>query len=64
MSKSMRTKKMGRPPKEEGPAVVVPARLPPALAAAVDHYARGNGITRSEAVRQLIELGLKRRPKP
>lgn len=50
---------MGRPPKEEGAAILVPARLPPALAAAVDAYANKTAITRSEAVRQLIEAGLK-----
>jgi metal-responsive CopG/Arc/MetJ family transcriptional regulator len=50
---------MGRPPKEEGAAIVVPARLPPALASAVDAHAEKFGFTRSEAVRQLIEQGLK-----
>jgi hypothetical protein len=63
MSKGKQAKRMGRPPKEEGAAAVVPARLPPALATAVDAYAAGAGITRSEAVRRLIEAGLKRRPK-
>lgn len=39
---------------------MVPARLPPALAAAVDAWAaETGGITRSEAIRRLVELGLK-----
>jgi hypothetical protein len=63
MSKRKQAKKMGRPPKAEGAAIVVPARLPPVIAAAVDEYASSSGITRSEAVRRLIEAGLKRRPK-
>jgi hypothetical protein len=63
MSKRKPTKKMGRPPKAEGAAIVVPARLPPPIAAAVDEYALSHAITRSEAVRRLIEAGLKRRPK-
>lgn len=59
MSKPSQTKKMGRPPKEEGAAVVVPARLPPALVTALDAWASAAGITRSEAMRRLIEAGLK-----
>jgi len=34
------------------------------MAAALDAYAKKSAITRSEAVRRLIEAGLKRRPKP
>jgi len=50
---------MGRPPKEEGAAVVVPARLPPPLAEALDAFAEKAGVSRSEAVRHLIEVGLR-----
>jgi len=63
MSKRKKAKKMGRPPKEEGAAIVVPARLPPTMAASVDDYATGSGLTRSEAVRQLIEAGLRKKAK-
>lgn len=34
-------------------------RIPPALAVQFDAYAQKAGITRSEAVRQLLERGLK-----
>ena len=53
-----RRKKMGRPPKPGGAGVLVAARLPPTLAAAVDLYADRTEIARSEAVRRLIEAGL------
>ncbi|WP_439610024.1 hypothetical protein [Reyranella sp.] len=52
-------KKMGRPPKPGGAGVLVAARLPPALAAAMDLYADRVEITRSQAVRRLIEAGLR-----
>ena len=60
MSKAPAAKRMGRPPKKDGPAVVVPARLPPALASAVDAWAAASEqpMTRSEAIRRLVELGL------
>jgi len=41
----------------------VAGRVPTAIAAALDAYAEKAGITRSEAVRRLIEAGLKRPPK-
>ncbi len=50
---------MGRPPKPGGAGVLVAARLPPALAAAMDLYADRVEITRSQAVRRLIEAGLR-----
>jgi hypothetical protein len=37
--------------------------MAPAMAEAVDNYAKAADITRSEAARRLIEAGLKRRPK-
>jgi len=59
---------MGRPPKPGGAGVLVAARLPPTLAAALDLYADIVGIGRSDAVRRLIEAGLRamlrRRPGP
>jgi len=36
----------------------------PQLRAAIETYAKENDISVSEAVRRLIEAGLKRRPKP
>jgi hypothetical protein len=36
----------------------VAGRIPPPLAVALDAFAEKSGITRSEAVRQLIERGL------
>jgi hypothetical protein len=39
--------------------VLVAARLPPTLAAALDLYADIAGIGRSNAVRRLIEAGLR-----
>jgi hypothetical protein len=50
----------GRPPKPGGQDVLVAGRVPTAVAAALDGYAGKAGITRSEAVRRLIEAGLKR----
>lgn len=50
---------MGRPPKPGGAGVLVAARLPPTLAAAVDLYADRIEIARSEAFRRLIEAGLR-----
>jgi len=63
MSKNKQVKRMGRPPKPEGPAVVAPVRLPPPIAEAVDAWAETAGLNRSEAMRRLIEAGLKRPPK-
>ena len=41
----------------------VPISFPPGLVAALDAYAERNGITRSETVRRLVELGLKAKGK-
>ena len=53
----------GRPKKPGGQDVLVAGRIPPPLVVTLDAYAAKLGITRSEAVRQLIEAGLKRRGK-
>ena len=53
----------GRPRKPGGHDVLIAGRIPPALVVVLDAYADKTGITRSEAVRKLIEAGLKRRPK-
>jgi len=59
MAKSIKVapKKRGRPP-SGGRDPIVPTRLPEHQIAAIDAYATKAGITRSEAVRQLIEAGL------
>jgi hypothetical protein len=61
MSKKAIRKKMGRPSKPGGAALAVPVRLFPDVLAALDAWAAKAGITRSEAMRQLIEAGLKRK---
>jgi hypothetical protein len=56
-------KKRGRPATGKSPAVVV--RFPPALIATIDTWAgkAGDVVTRSEAIRRLVELGLKAKAK-
>jgi metal-responsive CopG/Arc/MetJ family transcriptional regulator len=52
----------GRPVKI-GATAFVGSKFPPALVKEIDQWAAKNGdIGRSEAMRQLIELGLKQRP--
>ena len=58
MSKSLQKKKMGRPPKAGGASAVVPVRISPDVLTRLDAYAERTDVTRSEAVRQLIEAGL------
>ena len=59
MSEPVQKKKMGRPAKQGGAAVVVPVRIDPKILDLLDAYARREDVTRSKAVRQLIEAGLK-----
>jgi predicted DNA-binding protein len=63
MAKSIKVipKKRGRPATGKDPLVAF--RLPPEMIEAIDSWAAGNGKSRSEAMRQLIELGLKRKAK-
>jgi hypothetical protein len=63
MSSVEKPKKMGRPPKPEGQAVLLAGKVSPAIAAAVDVYARKERINRSEAIRRLVELGLRAKGK-
>jgi metal-responsive CopG/Arc/MetJ family transcriptional regulator len=51
-----------RRPKGSGQYPVVPVRLPPDLLVAIDKLAAKIKSSRSEAVRLLIEAGLKRKP--
>ena len=50
-------KRRGRPATGKDP--LVSARLPPALVAEVETWATTNAASRSEAIRRLVELGLK-----
>lgn len=61
ISVDKKKKGRGRPPKEGGAHLSIPARLPPDLVQKLDRYAADEGISRSEAVRHLIEAGLKKR---
>ena len=63
MKKSIKVmpKKRGRPPTGKDPQIV--ARMPAISIASVDAWAVANGITRSEAIRRLVELGLKAKGK-
>jgi hypothetical protein len=49
----------GRPPVDGGEDCVVSFRMPASTLLAVDNWSTTHGISRSEACRQLIELGLK-----
>lgn len=51
-------KQRGRPPKSGGVDPGIFVRLSPVVIEALDAFAEKAGITRSEAVRQLIERGL------
>ena len=50
-------KKRGRPGTGRDPHIA--ARMPPALIAEVEAWAAANDTSRSEAMRRLVELGLK-----
>jgi metal-responsive CopG/Arc/MetJ family transcriptional regulator len=52
-----------RRPKGSGQYPVIPVRLPPEIVEAIDKLAAKAKISRSTYIRQLIEAGLKRRPK-
>ena len=54
-------KRRGRPATGKDPHVA--ARMPPALIAEVEAGAVANDITRSEAIRRLVEVGLKAKGK-
>jgi hypothetical protein len=58
---SVNKKSRGRPKKKGGAYPVTAIRLPPALGAEVDIWANSQADvpTRSEAIRRLVELGLK-----
>jgi Arc/MetJ-type ribon-helix-helix transcriptional regulator len=58
MKKKVASKKRGRPP-TGGRDPGVHVRLPETMLAAIDAKAAEDGNTRSEAIRRLVELGLK-----
>ena len=60
MKKSIKVdqkKKRGRPATGRDP--MVSSRIPEATVSAVDNWAQHNETTRSDAIRRLVELGLK-----
>lgn len=56
--KSAPKAKMGRPAKVHGVASVN-VRIPASTDAAINRWAKDTGVSRADAVRQLLELGLK-----
>ena len=50
--------RMGRPV-TVGATVLITSKWPPALVERIDQWAETKGVGRSEAMRRLIELGLK-----
>jgi hypothetical protein len=52
-------KSRGRPKKQGGVDPVSAVRLPATLTKQVDAWGKDQGATRSEAIRRLVELGLK-----
>jgi hypothetical protein len=55
----VKPKKRGRPATGKDPFVGV--RLPKEMIAGLDLWAEQNGATRSDAIRQFVELGLKKK---
>jgi hypothetical protein len=56
-------KSRGRPKKQGGVDPVSAVRLPATLTKLVDAWGEDHGATRSEAIRRLVELGLKAKGK-
>jgi Arc/MetJ-type ribon-helix-helix transcriptional regulator len=56
-SKSVRPKSVGRP--ATGRDTLISARLPDEMIANLDAWAKSNDTSRSEAIRRLVELGLR-----
>jgi Ribbon-helix-helix protein, copG family len=61
-SKTVHKKSRGRPAGTKY-SETIPARLEPDTLAGVDKWAASNGVSRSEALRRLVELGLKAKGK-
>lgn len=58
---SVKPKRVGRPPTGKDP--LVGARFPEEAIALIDAWAKANTTTRSDAIRRLVELGLKSKGK-
>ena len=56
--KTVHKKLRGRPPGTNY-TETIPARLAPNTAKEIDTWAKSNGVSRSEAIRRLVEAGLK-----
>jgi hypothetical protein len=56
-TKTVHKKSRGRPSGQRY-AETIPARLEPSTVAAVDDWATANDVSRSEAIRRLVEIGL------
>jgi hypothetical protein len=56
---SVEKRARGRPPKPEGPDPAVLVKFPKQILAALDARAAKDGLTRSELIRRLVELGLR-----
>jgi hypothetical protein len=61
MKKSIKVhpKKRGRPATGKDP--LISARVPAAIVTSIEAWGAMKGVTRSEAIRRLVELGLKAR---
>jgi hypothetical protein len=57
-TKTVHKKSRGRPSGQRY-AETIPARLEPSTVVAVDAWAAANEVSRSEAIRRLVEIGLK-----
>jgi len=57
-SKTVHKKSRGRPAGKKY-TETIPARLEPATLTSLDAWAAANDMSRSEAIRRLVELGLK-----
>jgi hypothetical protein len=59
MKKSIKVhpKKRGRPATGKDP--LISARVPPGIVASIEAWGAAKSVTRSEAIRRLVELGLK-----
>jgi hypothetical protein len=60
--KTVHKKRMGRPPGTKF-SETIPARLEPQTVASLDAWAVAHDVSRSEAIRRLVELGLKAKAK-
>jgi hypothetical protein len=61
-SKTVHKKSRGRPAGKTY-SETIPARLEPATVASLDAWAVANDVSRSEAIRRLVELGLRAKAK-